>query len=374
MMLDREPSEVPEEIISLLRSEGILGKNIGIYRMVSPQELSYQVRTGSLPGPVAQSHIDVDADTKVIVRSYDLSFAELLDRLTYGILGLINFHPPKPVDDFWVPKVIRGFGFTTANRRHKRWFNYLEILGHVEPAAWDPRSIWARVSVDVRRHFIHAIARNNQSGGSLSQDAPLAPLDLITDKLRVTLEAINGFAELLDSHGDDPESTFHDYLASHPVLLDVYGEVESKPRFEYPPGESPLGKQYVEPDFLIRYPGLRYRLVELERPKKGLATIQGQPRSEVTQAAFQIAEWMDFIQNHYDTLKERYPGISSRPWTLLVISRSTAKHSGVPNVERYLAMVRQQLAVDEVITYDGLLEKAREAYTRLSGAISDSTT
>jgi hypothetical protein len=32
-------------------------------------------------------------------------------------------------------------------------------------------------------------------------------------------------------------------------------------------------------------------------------------------------------------------------------------------------MVRQQLAVDEVITYDLLVERAREAYARLSGAL-----
>ncbi len=242
----------------------------------------------------------------------------------------------------------------------------------MESAAWDRRAIWARVSIDLRRHFLQAVAAADKQGASISLDAATAPLDLLTvipDRLAKVKDAIDGFTDLLDKHGSDAESTFHQYIAKHPVLLDVYGTAESKPRLEYPLGESPLGKRYVEPDFLIRYPGNRYKLIELERPSKRLATIKGEPRSGVTQAAWQIGEWKDYIQNHYELIRERYPGISSMPRTEVVISRSTAEQSGVSDVSRYLAMVRQQLNVDEVITYDLLLEQAREAYARLSGTL-----
>jgi hypothetical protein len=110
----------------------------------------------------------------------------------------------------------------------------------------------------------------------------------VRDRLFRLADAINRFAALLAVGTDQHEAVFHAFLVEHPILLDVYGIVESKPRFVYPEGESPLGKQYVEPDFIVRYPGQRYRLIELERPAKQLATRDGHPRVGVTQAAFSL--------------------------------------------------------------------------------------
>ena len=369
-MIDSEPTEVPAEIVTLLRQHGLYGKNIGIYRLVAKTPLQTEVITGTLPKPDQEAKRQA-GPTKITVAKYPINFPNLVARLTLGAIGPI-LTLPGAGDDFWTPRVIRNLGVTTADRKFKRWFNYLELDRHVEQAAWDRRSIWARVNVDVRRHFLHAIAAVDRPGGFFSLEGPEAPLDLnrvIPDRLSVAKAAIDGFAELLTERGEDLEATFHTYLANNPILLDVYGSAESKPRFVYPPGLSPIGKEYVEPDFVIRYPGGRYKLVELERPGKGLATKRGEPRSGVTQAAFQIGEWKDFIQNHYDVLRERYPGISSSPWTQVVISRSAVEHSGVQDVERYLGLIRQQLAVDDVITYDILLERAREAYARLAGAM-----
>lgn len=371
-MVDTEPTQVPDHIISTLRERDLLGKNIGIYRIVHKQPLPTVTEKGVLP-PFGDEVTRHAGSTKLLVRSYPTNISDLIARLTLGAAGpILDLHLASSQSEFWAPRVIRGLGITTADRAIKRWFNYLEIGSHVEQAAWDRRSIWARVSVDLRRHFIHAIGALDSAGAFISFDAPTAPLDLarsIPDKLSHVKVAIDGFVALLDERGSDLEAVFHQYLADNPVILDVYGSVESKPRFIYPPGQSLLNKKYVEPDFLIRYPGQRYRLIELERPSKGLATVRGEPRSGVTQAAWQIGEWKDYIQNHYDLLRERYPGISSTAWTQIVISRSAVEQSGATDVNRYLAMVRQQLAVDEVITYDLLVERAREAYARLSGAL-----
>lgn len=372
-MVDAEPTQVPEHIISMLRGQNILGKNIGIYRIVHQQPLPTGIEKGVLPSFDAEQKRRVGS-TRLLVRSYPTSISDLIARLTLGAVGpILDLNLTSSQTEFWTPRVIRGIGVTTADRTIKHWFNYLEIGSHVEPAAWDQRSIWVRVSVDLRRHFIHAIEALNSAEGFISFDAPTAPLDLaqsIPDKLNHVKIAIDGFVALLEERGSEPEAVFHRYLAANPVILDVYGSVESKPKFRYPPDQlPPTGKTYVEPDFLIRYPGQRYRLIELERPAKGLATVRGEPRSGVTQAAWQIGEWKDYIQNHYDLLRERYPGISSGPWTQVVISRSAVEQSGVTDVSRYLAMVRQQLGVDEVITYDLLVERAREAYARLSGAL-----
>lgn len=381
-LVDREPTYVPKEIETRLRLEGLYGKDIGIYRIVPKSPLTEEIRIGQLPRPVSEFKKQADSLTEIVVKAYEISFSDLITRLTLGAIGpTLVLHVPSANDAFWAPTIIRGLGIATADRKHKTWLNYLELLGHSNSAAWDRRSIWARVSVDVRRDFLHATAKIDRPGAAIavlsgppsSASGPEAPLDLIratTDKLDMLGKAIDGFARLLSDRGDEVESVFHRYLASHPVLLDVYGVVESKPRFTYPAGESPTGKGFVEPDFLIRYPADNtYKLVELERPNKGLATKHGEPRHEVGQATFQIAEWKDYIQNHYELLKARYPGISSPPRTQVVISRSTMERSGVSNTERYLAMLRQQFTVDEIITYDILLEHARTAYAQLAGAM-----
>ena len=156
-------------------------------------------------------------------------------------------------------------------------------------------------------------------------------------------------------------------MQENPILLDVYAEPVSKPRWYYPSDASPLGKAYVEPDFVLKYPDGSYRLVELERPGKRLATVQGQPRSEVNQAAFQIAEWRAYVANHYDMLKEAYPGISVRNYATIVISRSTSASVGEGRgVRRYKELLASQYPGIDILTYDDLLDRARHAYARLT--------
>lgn len=141
-----------------------------------------------------------------------------------------------------------------------------------------------------------------------------------------------------------------------------------RPRFVYPAGTSPLGKAYVEPDFVIRRPGDRYVLVELERPAKAAATKRGPARAELTQASFQIAEFRDYVLEHYESVKTTFPGINRDPGSMVVISRSTeAAFGDRSDVRRQLQLLREQLRVDEILTYDDLLNRARAALARLSG-------
>jgi hypothetical protein len=124
----------------------------------------------------------------------------------------------------------------------------------------------------------------------------------------------------------------------------------------------------VRRDTVIRRPGSRYTVVELERPGKLVATKRGHARAEVTQASFQIAEFKDYIVEHYDLLKEVFPGINRDPALIVVISRSTeASFGGRGDTHRQLQLLREQLGVDELLTYDDLLDRARAALARLSG-------
>ena len=142
---------------------------------------------------------------------------------------------------------------------------------------------------------------------TLREFSKIFQVDHSYSNLAVLDQLINQFEKLLDDFPEGNESKFHKFLEDYPILIDIrvsQKNIVPKPRFYYPPGESLLGKKYVEPDFLIRYSGNEYQLVELERPGKQIATKQGQPTSGVNQAAFQIEEWDDYIRNHIDRIRD----------------------------------------------------------------------
>jgi Domain of unknown function (DUF4263) len=158
------------------------------------------------------------------------------------------------------------------------------------------------------------------------------------------------------------EAKFQEFVEKYPVILDLYGEVIPKPRFAYPSGGGPTGKSHVEPDFLVKYPNETYRIVEIERPSKRLATIDGQPRSELTEAAYQLSEFRDYIQHHYDILATEYPGISANCTYSLIVGRTTERTITTQNdPRRYLRVLCQTYSADDILTYDDLLNRASAA-------------
>lgn len=183
-------------------------------------------------------------------------------------------------------------------------------------------------------------------------------------RLSVLETLINRFESLLNDNPQGQESLFHDFLINHPALLDVYGEPDSKPKFYFTEGESPLGKKIVEPDIIIRYPGNKYKLVELEKPGKHWGTKQGQTTSELNQAAFQCSEWAYYIQTHYGLIKDKYPGISNNSCYMVVIGRRTKANVGGRNPEEYRQYIAS-LYKAEVCFYDDLLDRAKQAYAAL---------
>jgi hypothetical protein len=370
-------SRVPVEIVNLLKRQGIYGKPIGIYRICFTEAISDDVWQGAIPPPVDRVTEEAAPGTTVEVSRVDLDWQTLIERLTFGAYGrILDVHLPDEDSNFWQPSVVRDLGFLTADRAHRRFFHYLELLRHADEAAWDTRSVWARAKLDVRRDLAHSIAMVGREGATMSfgeagHDVSL--LDRFTDRLAALEIAIAAFEELLDTAPDVDESVYQDFLTKNPLLLDIYGQVIPKPNFIYPAGQSPLGKAYVQPDFLVRRPGERYRLVELERPSKPMATKKGPSRAEVSQAVFQIGEFKDYILEHYDVLKDRYPGINRACTTTVVISRAREESfGGRSNLRRQLQLLQQQHSgIDELITYDDLLAQAKAALSHLSGIASD---
>ena len=376
IMADFSDSRTPEWVTDIVEAQGLAGERVGIYRVVSQDGIPDHVWHGSLGGPT-QSYSGAVGNVTLDVFRYRYRWDELIRRLTFGVLELIlDIHLPDPASEFWTARIIRNLGFLPADRSARRFFQYAELLRHTDAAAWDPRSAWARAHVDLRRDFAHAAAAPAQEGGggSLSfttAEPPLGPL--VRDRLERLRIAADGLERLLASRGDEAESVFHDYLLKNPILLDVYGHADSKPRLSYPPGESPSGKNYVEPDFILKYWNQTYRLIELERPGHRLATQEGHPRVGVTHAAYQIAEWKDFIDRNYHLLSARYPGIAGNYTSAIVIGRDSQAVVGQSgDVLRYMSLLRKQLAVDEVLTYDDLVRKARVAMGQLQ-TLADST-
>jgi hypothetical protein len=316
-MPDFEPTRTPPEVKELLSAQRLLGKPIGIYRLGAPtNEIPDEIWRGEIPAPTERATSKLDDGTTIEACTVDVSWRELIARLTYGaFVHILDLHLSGPDSPYWRPLIVRDIGFFPADRRQRRFFHHLELAPHVSPGAWDQHSIWTRVHVDVRRDFANV---PREPGGGISFPGAVAsavPIGspTIGQQLPLLAEGIEALDNSLQLNPLASESVYQDLLERYPLLVDVYGEVRPRPRFKYPEGGGPTGKTYIEPDFIVvehLISGPRYRLIEIERPGKQLATQAGHARVDLTQAAWQIGEWKTYIgrvsRNHELPYKHHY--------------------------------------------------------------------
>lgn len=378
MKVDYEPTRTPPQVTEKLKAEGILGKPIGIYRIVAKSPMHQSVWQGQVQKIALEIQAnDPELNVTLNLREVRTSLAEVVNAMSFGAYGhILDIHLPKTMSPIGQPHLIRNFGIFTADLTGKRFFTHLEIHGQADAAAWDTRTVALRIHHDLRRDLATLLADpKRELGGSMHLGGAPSWIEAYVDRIELLREAIAALRAALQSHSEDVESVFHDVLVAHPLLLDVYGTCESKPQFAYPAGTtSPTGKTSLEPDFLIRYPDRSYKLVEIERPSKNVATAQGQPRAEVTQAAFQCAEWRHFIKTHYQTLSGRYPDIQTRCRTAVVMSRTNQlSFKGIEDISSYKGLIMEQFKIDEFYTFDDLYDRARTAYELISGLLPRGT-
>jgi Domain of unknown function (DUF4263) len=340
--------------------------------LVHNEKFSEYTRRGLPPNLLSQKRVTSNANVLIDVSQYALSFLELLSITCFGSGQIAEFFGKsyaESIDNFWIPFLVRNWAFTSQSGGIVRYFHYLEVSNHVEPAAWDTRSIWVRVGADITRDF-RATVESKWGWGSFH--IPKAS-PVIVDRLSSLADAISGLEILLKTDQDSDEKVFHDFLYAHPVLIDVYGWVVSKPRWRYPEGKaSPVGKTYLEPDFVVCYPGGRYKLVEIEKPSKRLATEKGHPRSEVGQAVNQLSEWKHFLKYHAESIRDEFPNIGMDFSSMLVISRSSAESVGLGrDIEAVEELYAMWASVGEFYTYDKLLTRAQVMYERLAAISSE---
>jgi hypothetical protein len=372
LMVDYEPTITPRDVTEILKANDLIGKEIGIYRIVAKKKLPNKVWKGRIDG-IIRTRARENLLEGITVNLYELNInlAELIDILTFGAFGsILDPKLPHSTDNIGYPHLVRKLGIFPADLNNKRFFEYLEIHGQADHSAWDRRAINLRVKSDLRRDFARALALGEKAqGGTFSFGATNDWAENYTNRLISLKKAIDALRETLLFNDAGPEEVFHSLLESSSILLDVYGICQSKPVLKYPVGQTSLiGKKYLEPDFIVVYPDKSYKLIEIERASKGIATKAGQPKVELTQAIFQIAEWKHFIKTHYDCIKDKYPGIQSKCRSMIIMSRSSQKSfGGLPDQKAYTELLMEQYNVDEVLTYDDLYERACIAYHQLTG-------
>jgi hypothetical protein len=372
LKIDYEPTRTPTAVTDAIAAHGLIGKPIGIYRVVSKSVLPAPVWKGRVRSVARELKTrDKTSEISLCVREVKSSLNDVVASLTFGAYGLIlDPHLPNHQSQIGESHLTRNFGMFPADLNNRRFFRHLEIFGHADPCAWDLRLVNLRVQRDLRRDIASVLSDPERAGGgSMSFGNVPTWIEAYNNRLESLQVAINDLREALQFNGDDVEAVFHAVLQKHPLLLDVYGICESKPELAYPTGSaSPIGKTKLQPDFLIRYPDQSYKLIEIERPSKSVATVQGQPRAEVGQAVFQTAEWKNFIKTHYQVVADRYPGIQSKCKTAVVMSRFHQENfKNVTDARAYMGLMMDQFSIDEFLTFDDLLERACTAYALLSG-------
>lgn len=366
LKVDYEPSRTPAWVTAKLSEHGLFGKPLGIYRIVSKQALPKRIWGGDLPAPIMETKLKDGSQIHIMQLKCDID--EAVAQLTFGVFGrVLDLHLERNRADFWKPHIISGLGFFNADLTGKRFCNYIEVLPHIDRAAWDTRTIKLRAAADVRRDFARFTGKEDGSA-TYSFGEHSQWVESYQRSLHKLAEAISEFEALLATRSEAVEDVFHQFLVRNPMLLDPVGEVVSKPRLTYPNGKtSPDGKTYVEPDFIVATPSGSYRLIEIERASKNLATKAGHARQDLAQAAFQIAEWKQFIAQNYHVLEDRFPNISENSPSAIILSRySQNRFESEASLRRKVDQLKRQFNVDEILTYDDVLRTARSLYDKLS--------
>lgn len=166
-------------------------------------------------------------------------------------------------------------------------------------------------------------------------------------------EAIQKLENIL-SQGVRNENDIQKCISKFPILFGTeYVEVIPKHK---------LGGEY-ETDYVLKRNNGLYDVIELEASTHKLYTKDGNPSSKLTHAEQQIYDWLEWIEhnNSYarETLKEFYT-----PTGYIVIGRSKdlSEKDKVKLRRRNIILKNSMI----ILTYDDLLERAKNLYTLLT--------
>lgn len=356
LIADTEPSRTPQWVHDVIRGQNLVGKNIGMYRVVGSADELEPIWNRKQTWKTTATLRYRNKLYKFI--SVDANWRQTLSVITYGVFNPIIKLPPIQSDqDAWDFIEIHNIGFLTADRRLKAMVSYLRVVP-MEPiglASYSQPSTLA--AMDFGR-WLDA-SQHETTGGHLKIGST-AHGGIIISKLEALEASISGLRILLNNKLDATEEEVHQFLVNHPILLDVYSDVSSKPPFLYPETSNNNEKKFVVPDFVLRQSDGRYVIIEIERPSKRLMIQCGQPSSKITQAAFQIVEFRTFVRDHHSVLQDRFPGIQQDVEYWLIVGR-------INQLSRANALdqLRNTYNVNRVFTYDDVLTRAETVLRNL---------
>jgi hypothetical protein len=194
LKVDYEPTVTPAHVFESLKAHNLIGKNIGIYRIVAKKTLPNKVWKGRTDG-IIRSRSAENLVQGISVNFYELNItlAVLVNILTFGAFGsILDIKLPETTNDIGYPHIVRRIGIYPADLNNKRFFEYLEMHGQVDRSAWDRRAISLRVKSDLRRDFAQALSVAEEGrGGSLSFGATNEWAESYTNRLVSLQKAIS---------------------------------------------------------------------------------------------------------------------------------------------------------------------------------------
>lgn len=221
--------------------------------------------------------------------------------------------------------------------------NKIEAWTVFDPSEWSEAEGRANATHDILVFVAASHLRVNQE--RLGSENTVKD---VCAKLRV---AINRFSALLSSV--PKEEVIQQFLDESPILL-AQSAVKVMPKVK-------LGSEHIT-DFVIEFPEQDYQLVEIEQPKHALFTKSGDPTKELSHAQRQVEDWRDWVHEHLEYAKTQMPGIVD-PRCLVVIGRRSKNKRD----QNALRRKNKELAHIEILTYDDLLERARQFLQNLEG-------
>jgi hypothetical protein len=191
------------------------------------------------------------------------------------------------------------------------------------------------------------------------------PPDQKQDRVIAELEAATEeFSKLLDNNPEDERSILQPYLSipRNKILLEPSAVTIT------PEVEIGLGSRKHRMDFVIELPGRRYVLVEIEKPGLKVFTKEDQVTAEVTHAQQQVEDWINWIRDHQSVAREEIlPGVREPQGWVIIGRRSSMTESQ----QRALDGRNARLQDITIMTYDDLLDKARQHLENLRQLVQD---
>lgn len=177
--------------------------------------------------------------------------------------------------------------------------------------------------------------------------------------LLAALRAGTADLEALLANDAAPEEDLQRCLTRNPLLFGPdYRNVLPKHR---------LGSDFVMDYALERLSGF-VDLIEIEKSHYRLFTKAGNPTKELVHAEQQVLDWLDWLEEHASYARKDLPGVL-RPVGYVVIGRSTQlDQKAIRRLKRRNAAFRDAV---QIMTYDDLLQRAKNLFAALTTSVRD---